>query len=338
MSNFYSRWIGRWEAELASKDSNRIVRPLEWGTEWIPGFESNGNVAGSVRKHLERAVEHSDEFFSYDTPSDFELAGSKLTFTSAVSSPYPENNKVHAEYFPVEGRTDRAVVVLPQWNSDSLGHLGLCKLLNRFGVPALRMSMAYHDHRMPPELDRADYHVSANIGRTVHASRQSIIDVRCCLDWLESRGYQRLGILGTSLGSCMAFITAAHDDRIRAGVFNHVSMHFSDVVWTGLATQHVRKGFADQITQEDLRSLWAVISPATFMDRLEKRKLQSLLVWAPYDTTFLPEFSRQVLEEFKRRKMDHKVLRLPCAHYTTGRFPFNWMDGLGMCRFLSKRL
>jgi hypothetical protein len=136
----------------------------------------------------------------------------------------------------------------------------------------------------------------------------------------------------------MAFITAAHDKRIKAGVFNHVSMHFSDVVWTGLATQHVRKGFGDQITQEDLRDFWAVISPATFMDRLEQRDLKSLLVWAPYDTTFLPQFSKQVLEEFKSRKMAHKVLRLPCAHYTTGRFPFNWIDGLGMCRFLSKAL
>ena len=108
------------------------------------------------------------------------------------------------------------------------------------------MSMAYHDRRMPPELQRADYHVSSNVGRTIHAARQSIIDARACLDWLESRGFQRIAILGTSLGSCIACIAAAHDRRIRTGVFNHVSMYFSDVVWTGLATQHVRRGFGTE--------------------------------------------------------------------------------------------
>jgi len=29
---------------------------------------------------------------------------------------------------------------------------------------------------------------------------------------------------------------------------------------------------------------------------------------------------------------------LPCAHYTTGEFPFKWLDGLAMCRFLARHL
>jgi hypothetical protein len=87
---------------------------------------------------------------------------------------------------------------------------------------------------MPKELQRADYHVSSNIGRTIHASRQSVVDTRACLDWLVSQGYERVGLLGTSLGSCVAFIAAVHDRRVRAGIFNHVSMYFSDPVWTGI--------------------------------------------------------------------------------------------------------
>ena len=49
-------------------------------------------------------------------------------------------------------------MVLPQWNSDAEGHVGLGKLLNRFGISALRMTMAYHAERKPAELQRADYH------------------------------------------------------------------------------------------------------------------------------------------------------------------------------------
>jgi hypothetical protein len=124
------------------------------------------------------------------------------------------------------------------------------------------MSLAYHDRRMPPELQRADYHVSSNLGRTIHAGRQSIIDARACVDWLAAQGYRRIGILGTSLGSCIAFIAAAHDRRISTGVFNHVSMYFSDVVWTGLSTEHIRKGFADHVTQDQLREYWAPMGAA----------------------------------------------------------------------------
>jgi len=41
------------------------------------------------------------------------------------------------------------------------------------GMAALRMSLPYHDRRMPPELRRADYIVSSNIVRTLQVCRQA---------------------------------------------------------------------------------------------------------------------------------------------------------------------
>jgi amino acid permease len=200
------------------------------------------------------------------------------------------------------------------------------------------MSLAYHDRRMPAGLGRADYHVSSNVGRTIQACRQSVIDARCCLDWLSGKGYRRLGILGTSLGSCIAFIVAAHDARLRAGVFNHVSMYFGDVVWTGLATRHVREGFGDNVTQEDLREYWRPISPATYLGRMSSRGMASLLVWARHDTTFLPQYSKQFVSSMFETGCPVQVASLPCGHYTTGEFPFNLIDAFVMCRFLSRSL
>lgn len=336
--------MDRWERKLAGRDTNRQARPFEWGVEWLNGHGQpgaapvNGDGHSQFEAFTAAALADSARFFAYQTPTDYELAGSHLTFTSPVVSPYEENNRVHGDFFPAQKDHGRAVLVLPQWNAGPEGHVGLCKLLNRFGITALRMSLAYHDRRMPPHLQRADYHVSTNLGRTVHAGRQSMTDARACLDWLESRGYQRLGILGTSLGSCMAFIVAAHDLRVRAGVFNHVSMNFGDVVWTGLATRHLNPSFRQGVTQEQLRRYWSVISPASYLDRMEGRKMRSLLIWANHDSTFLPEFSLRVLEEFRRRGLDHEVFRLPCGHYTTGQFPFNVLDGMVMCRFLARSL
>jgi hypothetical protein len=191
---------------------------------------------------------------------------------------------------------------------------------------------------MPAGLRRADYHVSSNIGRTIHASRQSVVDGRACLDWLEEQGYDRLGVLGTSLGSCISYIIAVHDSRIRVGAFNHVSKYFADVVWTGLATRHVRQGFGDALTQEALRDCWGVVSPAAYLDRMTAREMKSLLIWARYDTSFLPEYSLPFIEASQARGHQVQVACLPCAHYTTGQIPFKFLDAFLLCRFLRTHL
>jgi pimeloyl-ACP methyl ester carboxylesterase len=114
-------------------------------------------------------------------------------------------------------------------------------------------------------------------------------------------------------------------------------MYFSDVVWTGLSTQHVRKGFGE-VGQDELRRYWAVISPASYLERLKDRDLKSLLIWARHDSTFLPVYSQQVLKSFRELQLPHQVFTLPCGHHTTGQFPFNLMDGLAMCRFAARNL
>ena len=345
MTALYARWMDRWERKLATRDTNRVVRPFDWGTEWLDSISlpagldgPDGSPPERILNFAARALADSDCFFSFTPVSDYRLDDGNLTFSSPAHSGFPENDTVHAVWSPAVEDRGRALVVLPQWNSGPDGHMGLVKLLNRFGISALRMTMAYHAERRPAGLERADFHVSSNVGRTIHACRQSILDTRACLDWLWQQGYRRLGLLGTSLGSCVAFIAAAHDPRVRVGIFNHVSMYFSDVVWTGLPTEHVRKSFGDHVSQDDLRRYWAVISPASFLERLRGRDFASLLIWARYDSSFLPRYSRQVLDAFRNLGLPHRVFALPCGHYTTGRFPFNLMDGLTMCRFASRKL
>jgi hypothetical protein len=51
------------------------------------------------------------------------------------------------------------------------------------------------------------------------------------------------------------------------------------------------------------------------------------VVHAKYDLTFLPEFSLDVLKNFEARKVDHVSKVLPCGHYTTGEFPYKYIDG-----------
>src|SRR5581483_2364300 len=208
---------------------------------------------------------------------------------------YPTNNLVHAQWFPAKSGK-RAVTLLPHWNAPRDGHNALCRGLQRLGISALRISLPYHDYRMPPELARADYAVSSNVGRTMDAARQAVIDVRCCFDWLESQGYDRLGIVGTSLGSCYACLASAHDHRIKVNVFNHCSTYFADVVWTGLSTRHIRQGIEGRIDLDRLRAVWDCVSPVHYMDRYAGMNKRSFFLYATYDTTFPPHLSRQIVE------------------------------------------
>jgi hypothetical protein len=153
---------------------------------------------------------HEYEFTTADRQEQRRGEAGTLRYPSSLVTPHLENNTVIARWFPAAGEAapghasrprGRAVVVLPQWNSDSEGHVGLSRLLATAGVSALRMSLPYHDTRMPPELTRADYIVSANIGRTIQVCRQAVLDARRGVAWLAAQGFERIGILGTSLGS-----------------------------------------------------------------------------------------------------------------------------------------
>jgi dienelactone hydrolase len=342
----FEKFFHGWEHRLASVTKDRLVRPFEWGLDWI---ETNGHAPGAppeavLREWVSHALADSPRFFETPDTSDYTYrvdAGGgtgALSFPSAFETPHAENNTVRCVYFRSTraDRGHRAVVVLPQWNAGADGHVGLCRLLNRFGVSALRLSLPYHDGRKPPELNRADYIVSSNIARTVQVCRQAVMDARRAVGWLAKQGYGRIGILGTSLGSCLSLLTAAHEPRIRVQALNHISPYFADVVWRGLSTAHVRTGLDGHIGLEQLREMWMPISPQVYLDRLHDKK--TLLVYAKYDLTFPVDLSESLVSDFRRRGIPHEVSVLPCGHYSTGMAPFKYLDGFVLARFLDKNL
>ena len=327
----------RWEFRLSRRDRNRTLRPFEWGLDYLGEDVQASDPRSCLLEFSRRALINSEAYHAYAPVSDFRLDGNHLTFTSPVRTASPINNTVHGCYFPAESR-GRAVLVLPQWNADARSHIRLSRWLTHFGITALRLSLPYHDLRMPPELVRADYMLSPNLGRTLQSVRQAVIDARAALDWLQSQGYTRLGILGTSIGSCVAIITLAHDSRLSASVQNHVSPYFADVVWNGISTRHVRAGLDGQISLDDLRQIWLPISPRAFFPKLAGTGKKSLLVYGLYDHSFLPHLSRQVVRDYVELGLPHSTLILRCGHYTSGEFPFNIVLGYSMCRYLQGNL
>ena len=345
-----------WEHRLASVSKDRVERPFEWGLDWLPESAVAGDSPHDrVARYVRSVMADTQAFFTPvgtpsfsldDSPASNQTPGQAgtLRFQSALQTPHEANNTVVARWFPsaaaraskARGQRGPAVIVMPQWNADAGGHIGLAQLLARFGISALRLSLPYHDARMPPELSRADYIVSANVVRTLQVCRQAVLDARRAIDWLEDEGFDRIGMLGTSLGSCLSMLTTVHEPRVRAAALNHVSPWFADVVWRGLSTRHVRAGLEGHITLDALRELWQPISPYAYLGR--SWPAHSLLVYARYDLTFPVDLSRILVKAYADHGIAHNVSTLPCGHYSSGMAPFKFLDAYLLIRYLRRHL
>lgn len=328
------------ERRLHARDVEaRRTYEFAWGLELLGADPNASDPLATLIEYNRTAIADSERFFG-TAPlvlTDCELAdddGFKwLRFPSAINTPYPANNTVHARLFPGTGSRS-AVIVSPQWNAQADSHIALCQGLNRFaGISALRLSLPYHDRRMPEGQTRADFMVSPNLGRTLQAVRQAVLDVRRAADWLYAQGYEQVGVVGSSIGSCVSWLAFIHDARLQAGVFNMVSSWFGDVVWRALTTSHIRRVLEAHLTLEQLRAAWSAISPSAYRVRLAQVRRPALLVSARHDLTFLPDLTQIFFDDCEAHGVPARKQLLACGHYTIGRTPFKYLDAWHIINF-----
>src|SRR5690348_9519216 len=86
LSKLYAKWMYAWETALTTRDTNRIVRPLEWGFDWLQDFSPKAAAAELHHSDAPAAdgydrmiavnrdiVARADQFFGYEIPTDFRL-------------------------------------------------------------------------------------------------------------------------------------------------------------------------------------------------------------------------------------------------------------------------
>jgi hypothetical protein len=335
------RWleqkIRRYEHMRWAQEPNRRTLPFTWGLEYIGGSSSEADPRGFLDRFVDETLPHSDEWFATTPANDYELDGNVLTFTSQIASPWPENNRVYGQLFRAR-QTGPAVVVLAQWNARWEEQQDICRWLNRLGITAIKMSLPYHDRRAILGHPRGDHLVGPNIGLTLQANRQAVLDARRTLRWLELQGYDRLGILGTSIGSSIAFVTMCHEPALRAGVFLHVATYCGDVVANGLTTTNVWESLQTKVSHQEIRRYWSPISPFPYIPKLHGAGKKILAISGRYDPTFWPEYTNAFLREVHRDGLQIETLSLPCGHYSLGAAPFKYLVGLRLGTFLFQSL
>ena len=318
---FHNRRIFNREKILAQKVGvHKETEVAEMGIEFIPPqFVRESNNPAIIFKEI---VKKSDEFFAHENIGNVEQKGREIFFESNIKTGVPENNVVYGTFFSTRNK-ERAVIILPYWNANGASFDRIANLFALCGVSALRLSLPFHDARKPKNCPFAKYTISPNIGRTIQSVRQAVIDVRCAVDWLVSKGYKSIAIVGVSIGSCIATITAAHDERVKAIAQILMASNFAEVVWTGIATEHIRNSLEGFVDLTNLKHLWAGLSPDSYISKLSAKGTKVLILTGNHDPVFLPYLSKEVIELYIQNSVDYKWKTLSCGHYTLGKFPNN---------------
>jgi dienelactone hydrolase len=212
----------------------------------------------------------------------------KLTFPSPVSSPYPENNTVHAEYFrPVGAGPFPAVIVLDILDGSQIVSRGLASVLASNKVAALCVQMAYYGPRRPPGIPIRL--LTPNIPQTLDAIRQTVLDCRRATAWLESRPEvdpERLGILGTSLGSFLGALTAEMEPKLKRVALLLSGGGFVDGYWDDPRAIPFRKPY--ELLGGSKEKVAALIAPADPLTYAANLKAHQLLMLAASRDDIVP--------------------------------------------------
>jgi dienelactone hydrolase len=290
------------------------------GTAADPATLEQGTVAFCPSGDQESIPERyrlSAHTFPYTLERQRELPNSEveiyqLRFPSPVVTDCQENNTVYAEYYRPRGAGPfPGVIVLDitAGNQQLSRSIATCLAQNR--IASLFVQMAYYGPRRPPGSKRRL--LSVDIPHTLEAVRQTVLDLRRASTWLEGRSEidaKRLGILGTSLGSFLAALTAEMEPKLRRvaillGGGGLVDAYYEDrraapyrKVWEALGG-----------TKEQVIRILAPVDPLTCAANLRDRRV--LMIAAKRDEIVPPEAAEALWQATGKQK----IVWYDCTHY-----------------------
>lgn len=247
---------------------------------------------------------------------------SKVRFPSPVVTPHPENNTVHAEFYRPKGAGPfPAAVVLDILDGRQTVSRGEAVWLAQNGVAALVVYMAYYGPRRPTE--GKVRMLLPDIEHSVNAITQTALDCRRAAAWLAARpdiDADRLGLVGTSLGSMVGGVAAAAEPRLK-----NVCLILGGGGLTDAFYDHPKAaGFraANEFlggSKEKLRKLIDPVDPLTYADRLKGKRL--LLIGASRDDVVPPAAMRKLWESTGKPK----IVWLDATHVGAALYAFPTM-------------
>lgn len=332
----FHSWLDRWDEHRAARGD---------AVKKVTGFALDAGLAFPGAAPVESIAEFCEladqavadpGFFDLPGASDpsFDFQNGWLSFPSDMSTDVKKNNTVWAKVTD-SGSRDQAVVVFHHWNASTRYHQ-ITRFFARRGVTVVEIAMPYHFERCRPGALYADYMLGPNLGRTVQSVRQAVWDGRKLIGWLKYEGYGEISVLGMSLGSWVAGLTAAHEPAVSNAALFLTAGSLADMVWTGRATRAIRESLEPVIEQADLRRAWGPLNLVNYAHLLARDDLDLQLVLAKRDTVVLPDISARLVQNLNDVGAKPGILELNCGHYSLSMPPYILWAGLSVAQLLRR--
>lgn len=237
----------------------------------------------------------------------------EVTFPSPVKTKHPENNTVHAEYYrpKVVGKIP-CVIVLDITGGDQMLSRVIARHLAQNGIGGLFVQMAYYGPRRPK--NASVRLLSPDVDQTIEGVRQTVLDLRRAAAWMESQPEidpVKLGIMGTSLGSFVAALTAEMEPKLGRVCVMLGGGGFVDAYWDHPLVIPIRNVYATLGgSKQKVKERIAPIDPITCAANLRDRKV--LIVGAKKDEIVPPRMAEALWEATGKQR----IIWLDAGHYT----------------------
>lgn len=230
---------------------------------------------------------------------------------------------------------ERAVIVVPHWNSAPGAYAAIGTVLSFAGFTAYVVTLPHHGSRGASDASRiANDFLNADLGVAIRSVRQSVCDIRSLISWISGKGAKQIHVVGVSLGSCIASLTTAFDPRVSKGCLLLTAGDFAETIWRGRATKHIRASIDGHIDLARLRQIWAILSPSNFVGRFRENRSRLLMISGKIDEVVPYDTASRFVDELRAAETSPEWLILPCGHYTLSYFPFSWLSLIRTIRFL----
>lgn len=200
-------------------------------------------------------------------------------------------------------RADAPVAILCHgWAHDALRPIEAVFIepLLAAGLSVALPSLPFHFERTPAGTYSGEMMVTGDVALTVEAFRQSAKDVCGLIAWLRSRGHQRVGLVGYSLGGYVAGLVACLRDDLEFVVIGATGDSVVSVILDTRLGRNVREDLAasGMHERERLERAWGVISPGRLPLRVPRERV--LLVAGRHDRIMLASSVQRLWEGWGR--------------------------------------
>ena len=250
-----------------------------------------------------------------------------VRFPSPVASEYPANDTVYAELFvPKKSGPFPAVIVLDIMDGKQIVSRGQAVWLAQHDIAAMVVVLPYYgDRRPPPSAGRVRL-VTQNVAQTVENVRQAVLDCRRATAVLAAQpgvDADRLGLVGTSLGSLIGAVVTAAEPRLTTACLLLGGGGLVDAYWDHPKAASVTPllRFVG-ITRETVAAMLAPVDPLTYAEQLKGKRL--LLIGASRDDVVPPVALRRLWAATG----EPAIVWLDATHVGAAAYTFPVMDAV----------